>query len=120
MVQTSDYVKLRIMSFFRRIFKISQVCFACWFCIFIIRMQTMRVQIIKRLHLSTNHSLFLNLFSLHSQHTAIATITHNDLLLMKAMKKEINLKLFVSTSGLKIVPTKAMMLRQNVSIKIEI
>ena len=96
MVRTSDYVKLRIMSFFRRNFKISQVCFACWFCVFIIGMQTMSVQIIQMLHFSTDHSLFLDLFSMSSQHAAIATITHNNnLLLMKEMKKETILKLSV-------------------------
>ena len=83
-------------------------------------MQTMSVQIIKRLHFSTNHSLFLNLFSMRSQHAAIAMITYNNLLLMEAMKKETILKLFVGTSGLKIVLTKAPMPRKNVSIKIEI
>ena len=120
MVPTSDYVKLRILSFLRRNFKISQVCFARWFWVFIVRMQTMSVQIIKRLHFSTNHSLFLNLFSMRSQHAAIAMITHNNLLLMKATKKETILKLFVGTSGLKIVRTKAPMPGKNVSIKIEI
>ena len=86
-------------------------------------MQTMSVQIItctcKRLHFSTNHSLFLNLFSMRSQHAAIAMITHN-LLLMKVMKKKTILKLFVGTSGLKVVPTKAPMPCKNVSIIIEI
>ena len=44
---------------------------------------------------------------MRSQHPAIAMITHNNLLLMKEMKKETILKLFVGTSSLKIVPTKA-------------
>ena len=66
------------------------------------------------------HSLFLDLFSMHSQHTAIAMITHNNLLLMKEMKKETILKLFVGTSSLKIVPTEAPMPPKNVSIKIDI
>ena len=73
-------------------------------------MQTMSLQIIKRLHFSTNHH----------QHAAIAMITHNNLLLMKAIKKEIILKLFVGMPGLKIVPSKAPMPCKNVSIKIEI
>ena len=122
MVRTSDYVKLRIMLFFRRNFKIFKVCFACWFCVFIIRMQTMSVQIILILPFSTNHSLFLDLFSMHSQHAAIAMITHNNLLLIKQkeMKKESILKLFVGMSSLKIVPTEAPMPHKNVSIKIEI
>ena len=36
-----------------------------------IRMQTMSVQISKRLLFSTNYSLFLNLFSMRNQHAAI-------------------------------------------------
>ena len=69
---------------------------------------------------SINHSLSLDLFSMRSQHAAIAMITHNNLLLMKEMKEETILKLFVGMSGLKIVPTKAPMPRKNVSIKNEI
>ena len=57
---------------------------------------------------------------MRSQHAAIAVIIHNNLWLMKEMKKETILKLFVSTSSLKIVPTEAPMPRKNVSIKIEI
>ena len=83
-------------------------------------MQTMSVQIIKILHFSTIHSLFPDLFSMRSQHAAIAMIIHNNLWLMKEMKKETILKLFVGTSSLKIVPTEAPMPRKNVSIKIEI
>ena len=56
-----------------------------------------------------------------SQHAAIAVITHNNyLLLMKEMKKETILKLFVGTSSLKIhvhvhvVRTKAPMPHKNV------
>ena len=67
----------------------------------------MSIQIIKRLYFSTNHSLFLNLFSMRSQHAAIAMITHDNLLLMKAMKKET-------------IPTEAPTPCKNVSIKIEI
>ena len=59
---------------------------------------------------------------MRSQHAAIAMITHNNLLLMKEKKKETILKLFVGTSSLKIVPSKAPIASQEctVSIKIEI
>ena len=57
---------------------------------------------------------------MRSQHAAIAMITQNNLLVMKEMKKETILKLFVGTSSLKIVQTEAPMPRKNVSIKIEI
>ena len=63
----------------------------------------------------------LNLFSMCSQHAAVAMITHNNLLLMKAIKKETNLKLIVGTFGLKIVlMPEAPMPRKIVSIKIKI
>ena len=57
---------------------------------------------------------------MRSQHAAIAMITQNNLLVMKEMKKETILKLFVGMSSLKIVQTEAPMPRKNVSIKIEI
>ena len=82
-------------------------------------MQMMSIQIINRLHFSTNHSIFLTLFSKRNQHAAIAMITRNNLLLMKAMKKKTILK-FVRTFGLKIVPALAPMPHKYVSIKIEI
>ena len=63
----------------------------------------------------------LNLFSMCNQHPAVAMITHNNLLLMKAIKKETILKLIVGTFGLKIVLTpEAPMPHKIVSIKIKI
>ena len=56
-----------------------------------------------------------------NQHAAVAMITHNNLLLMKAIKKETILKLIVGTFGLKIVLTlEAPIPPKIVSIKINI
>ena len=63
----------------------------------------------------------LNSFSMCNQHAAVPMITHNNLLLMKAIKKETILKLTVGRFGLKILLTpEALMPRKIVSIKIKI
>ena len=67
MVQTSDYLKLRITC----ILSLGETLFVslAGFAFFIIHMETMSIQIIKRLHFSTNHSL---LFKVIPQKTKLS------------------------------------------------